>query len=314
MALSAYERGYRFGQRARNTVFLVVPVWFIGAGAAFWWHPEVFTFLLAPTEGKLSPFDGKPIITAMQDGFGGTLSLSGKAGQVAAFPVAAVGLLSMLKPFVPRRFWLFLVTYSVIAVALFVTGAAFVYFVMMPVSIAFLLTFGADIWEPVIILSEYMALLLSLLFWIGVVFELPLVMNLLSKFRVVLYPRARYLRRWAVPTSFIFAAIITPSLDGMLTFMVAIPMLLLYEIGLFVGWLEHRDEGNYPKDLFVDIKTLVMYLLTATLSFILALLNGFISLGIAVVKPFSRLLGSPVRLVGWLRYKVWSIGEGIFWD
>ena len=248
MSLSAYERGFRVGQRFRNTVFLCILAWSIGAGATFWWHPEVFAFLLAPAEEMLSPFDGRPVFTAPQDMFGSTLSLSMKGGQFAAFPVLVVGALTMLKPFVPRRFWLFVTTYSAISIAMFALGASFVFFVRMPVSLNFLLTFGAGIAQAVILLTSYMALLLSLLFWIGIVFELPVVMQLLAKFRLVPYSKAKTLRKWIVPTAFIFAALITPSLDGTLTFLVALPMLILYEVGLIAGWLTDR-EGNYFADL-----------------------------------------------------------------
>jgi sec-independent protein translocase protein TatC len=210
----------------------------------------VFGFLLAPAEDKLSPFEGGlPIFTGVPDMFGATLSLSMKGGQFVAFPVLVVGILSMLKPFVPRRFWLFITTYTSLSIGMFALGASFVFWVMMPVSLHFLLTFGEGVAVPVILLSEYMALLLSLLFWIGVAFELPIVMQLLAKFRIVSYSRARPLRKWAVPTAFIFAALITPSLDGTLTFLVAIPMLLLYEIGLLASWLTHPEDSNYFADL-----------------------------------------------------------------
>ena len=250
MSLSAYERGYSFGQRFRNTVFLCILAWSIGAGATFWWHPEVFAFLLAPAEDKLSPFEGGlPIFTGVPDMFGATLSLAMKGGQVTALPVLIVGILSMLKPLVPRRFWLFVTTYTALSVGMFALGASFVFFVMMPVSLQFLLTFGEGVAVPVILLTEYMALLLSLIFWIGVAFELPIIMQLLARFRVVSYVRASTLRKWVVPTAFIFAALITPSLDGTLTFLVALPMLLLYEAGLIAGWLTHPEEGNYFADL-----------------------------------------------------------------
>jgi sec-independent protein translocase protein TatC len=223
--------------------------WSIGAGATFWWHPDVFAFLLASAEEMLSPFDGRPVFTAPQDMFGSTLSLSMKGGQFAAFPVLIVGALTMLKPFVPQRFWLFVTTYSAISIAMFALGASFVFFVMMPVSLNFLLTFGSGIAVAVILLTEYMALLLSLLFWIGIVFELPVVMQLLAKFRLVPYSKAKNLRKWIVPTAFIFAALITPSLDGTLTFLVACPMLILYEMGLIAGYITDPSDGNYFADL-----------------------------------------------------------------
>ena len=288
MTLSAYERGYRFGQRFRNTVFLCILAWSIGAGATFWWHPEVFAFLLDPAEKMLSPFDGRPVFTAPQDMFGSTLSLAMKGGQFFAFPVLVVGILTMLKPFVPRRFWLFVTTYSVLSIGMFALGASFVFFVMMPVSLNFLLTFGAGIAQPVILLTSYMALLMSLLFWIGIVFELPVVMQLLAKFRLVSYSKARTLRKWIVPTSFIFAALITPSLDGTLTFLVAIPMLLLYEVGLIAGWLTHPEEGNYFADL-----PMVQRVRRLMLKIYKAIRSGVMR----VVRKVLRTIGLPVRAV-----------------
>ena len=304
MSLSAYERGFRFGQRFRNTVFLCILAWSIGAGATFWWHPEVFAFLLAPAEDMLSPFDGRPVFNAPQDMFGSTLSLSMKGGQFVAFPVLVVGALTMLKPFVPRRFWLFVTTYSVISIAMFLLGASFVFWVMMPVSLHFLLNFGSGIAVAVILLTEYMALLLSLLFWIGIVFELPIVMQLLAKFRLVPYSKARTLRKWIVPTAFIFAALITPSLDGTLTFLVALPMLILYEIGLIAGWLTDR-QGNYFADLPMvqRIYGLMLRLYRAIKSGVLRLarkIRSAIGLGMRVVQR------SRSKIVRWRNRYDWG--------
>ena len=297
MSLSAYERGFRFGQRFRDTIFLCILAWSIGAGATFWWHPEVFAFLLAPAEEILSPFDGRPVFTAPQDMFGSTLSLSMKGGQFAAFPVLVVGALTMLKPFVPRRFWLFVTTYSAISIAMFALGASFVFYVMMPVSLNFLLTFGADIAVPVILLTSYMALLLSLLFWIGIVFELPILMQLLAKFRLVPYSKAKNLRKWIVPTAFIFAALITPSLDGTLTFLVALPMLILYEVGLIAGWLTDR-EGNYFADL-----PMVQTMRRLTLKIYKKVRSGA-----------AWVLRRPVVMIRWVRWKIREYGSGWWWD
>jgi len=298
LSLSAYERGYSFGQRFRNTVFLCILAWSIGAGATFWWHPQVVAFLLAPAEEMLSPFEGGlPIFTGAPDMFGSTLSLSMKGGQVAALPVLIVGILSMLKPFVPRRFWLFVTTYTALSVGMFALGASFVFWTMMPVSLRFLLTFGEGVAIPVILLTEYMALLLSLIFWIGVAFELPIVMQLLARFRVVSYARASTLRKWVVPTAFIFAALITPSLDGTLTFLVALPMLILYEAGLVAGWLTHPEEGNY----FADLP------MVQTVRELLLKIYKKVRSGTAWV------LRRPVVMIRWVRWKIWEYGSGWWW-
>ena len=259
----------------------------------------MFAFLLAPAEEMLSPFEGGlPIFTGVPDMFGSTLSLAMKGGQVTALPVLIVGILSMLKPFVPRRFWLFVTTYTALSVGMFALGASFVFFVMMPVSLQFLLTFGEGVAVPVILLTEYMALLLSLIFWIGVAFELPIVMQLLARFRVVSYVRASTLRKWVVPTAFIFAALITPSLDGTLTFLVALPMLLLYEAGLIAGWLTHPEEGNYFADL-----PMVQTVRQLMLKIYKKVRDG-------VVWVVRR----PVVMIRWVRWKIWKYGSGWWWN
>ena len=258
----------------------------------------MFAFLLAPAEEMLSPFEGGlPIFTGVPDMFGATLSLSMKGGQVLALPVLIVGILSMLRPLVPKRFWLFITTYTALSIGMFLLGASFVFFVMMPVSLNFLLTFGEGVAVPVILLDQYMALLLSLIFWIGVSFELPIVMQLLARFRVVSYLRASTLRKWIIPTSFIFAALITPSLDGTLTLLVAIPMLLLYEAGLIASWLTHREEGNY----FADLP------MVQTVRELLGKMYNKLRSGVTwVARKVRWAIGLPVRAVRWgVRKIVW---------
>ena len=265
-----YDRGYRVGKRARWTVVLSVIAFFMGAGATFYWHTEVFAFLLAPAGELLSPFGGLPVYNAIPDMFGATLNLSMAGGKLAAFPVLVVGFLSLLRPLVPSRWWRFLAIYTTLTVGLFLTGVSFVYFVMMPVSLNFLLTFGSDIAIPVILLDEYMKLLTSLFAWIGLIFLLPVIMNLLARFRILSYRRAKGVHRIAIPTIIFFSAIISPGLDGLLTVFVAVPMYLLYLVGLGGVWLARPEEGNY---LFLN------------------------TIGRGLRKV--RILGSPVVMIRW---------------
>ena len=287
---SPYNGGYRIGQRLRKTLIASFIAFSIGAGATFYWNAEMFTFLLAPADGLLSPHDGLPVFNSPVDMFGATIGLSMKGGQFLALPVLAVGLLSMLKPLIPSRFWRFLVIFTVLLVGFFLTGVSFVYYVMMPVSLNFLLTFGDDVAVPLILLDKYMELFLSLMLWVGMIFELPVVMYLLSKFRVVSYQRARKVRKYVPFVSLILAALITPSLDGLLTMLVALPMYLLYEVGLFTAWIAHPEEGNY-----LWFKTIDRWI-------------GKVRDGVVWV------VRRPVVVIRWLRRKVREYGSGWWWD
>ena len=298
MPTPAYGRAYKFGQRARNTIFLAILAWFIGAGSGFWWHEAIFAYLLKPSGGLLSPFEGgKPITLAPQDAFGATLDLAKHGGNVLAVPVLIVGGLSMLKAYAPTRWWAFITFYSAWAVAAFIAGNVFVYYVMMPVSLHFLLNFASSVVVPSVTLINYMTLMLSLLLWMGIAFEIPLVMNLLAKLTPFRYPTFLNFRKWWIPTAFIFAALITPSLDGTLTMFVAIPMLLLYEVGLLLAWLEHRDEGNYPKDLANDVRRLLVYVFFIFAGAIVGLVVAVVNFVLGILKGIYRVIRFPFRWV-----------------
>ena len=281
-----YGRGYSVGKRLRWTVVLSVIAFGIGASATFYWHTDVFGFLLAPAGELLSPFGGMPVYNAVPDMFGATLNLSIAGGKLAAFPVLVVGFLSLLRPLVPSRWWRFLTTYTALTLGLFLTGVSFVYFVMMPVSLNFLLTFGSDIAVPVILLDEYMKLLTSLFGWIGLVFLLPVIMNLLARFRLLSYRRAKGVHRIVPWVVLFFSAIISPGLDGLLTVFVAVPMYLLYLVGLGGVWLAHPEDGNY-----LWLGTIGRWLRKVR--------NG-------IVWVVRR----PVVMKRWVRWKVWEYSSG----
>jgi len=114
----------------------------------------------------------------------------------------------------------------------FLTGALFGYFVLVPPAIRFLLTFGTDIAQPQIRIGNYISVVSSLIFWLGVSFELPIVLFFLAKIRLI---NSRWLiRQWryALVVAFVVAAIITPTPDPFNQTIVALPLLLLYGISI----------------------------------------------------------------------------------
>jgi len=217
----------------------------IGAGSTFYYNAAVFGFLLAPAGNNLSPFDGQPVFSSPIDMMGATISLAIRGGTVLALPVLVTGILTLLRPWIRTRYWWFLTIFTVLTVVSFLTGAAFVYLVMLPVSLEFLLSFGDGIAVAVIQLDSYIELISSLMLWVGLIFELPIAMYLLVKYRILSYQKLRRVRKFVPPTAIILAGIITPTFDGFNQVMVALPMWALYEVGLFTSWLAHPEEGNY---------------------------------------------------------------------
>jgi len=234
------------GRRIRIRLFWILI--FFGTGAASTWYfkEAVFGFLLAPAAGNLSPFEGNlPIFTSPTAMMGATIQLAIRGGVIVALPVVVVSLYTLFSSLVPPQQRRFLVIFIPATVACFLLGASFGYWVLLPNGLKFLLNFGTGVAVPLIVLSEYISLLTAMIFWLGVIFELPIAMFLLAKMQIVSYLRLRRLRRYVPVAAFILSAVITPTMDVLNATLMAVPMIVLYEVGLFVSWLANTEEGDY---------------------------------------------------------------------
>jgi sec-independent protein translocase protein TatC len=269
------------GRRIRIRLFWVFLTFGAGAGGTWYFREAAFSFLLAPAGGNLSPFgDGLPIFTSPTAMMGATIQLAIRGGVIAALPVLAVGLYTLFSPLIPPQQRRFLVIFLPATIVCFLLGAAFGYWVLLPNGLKFLLNFGTGVAVPLIVLSEYISLLSAMIFWLGVIFELPIAMFLLAKLRIVSYLRLRRLRRYVPVAAFILSAIITPTMDVFNATLMAVPMIVLYEVGLFLSWVANTEEGDY---MFVKK----------------------IRAGIAkVLRGIRIVIGFPVVKVRWIYRKV----------
>jgi len=117
---------------------------------------------------------------------------------------------------------------------LFYLGAAFAYFAVFPIVFGFLAAAGPSDVNFAPDIGEYLSFVTSLFFAFGFVFEVPVAIVLLVIIGVVTPAKLAEFRRYAILIAFIVAAILTPP-DVMSQFMMAIPIILLYEFGLFVS-------------------------------------------------------------------------------
>jgi len=123
---------------------------------------------------------------------------------------------------------------------MFIGGVVFGYFVLIPPALKFLLTFGANIATPQIKVGNYIAVVTRLLLSIGLVFELPVVTTFLARIGVV---KAKWLadrRRPAIIIAFILAAMITPTFDPINQSLVAVPLIVLYELSIWLASLVQK--------------------------------------------------------------------------
>jgi sec-independent protein translocase protein TatC len=234
------------GRRIRIRLFWVLLTFGSGAGATWYYREAVFNLLLAPAGGNLSPFEGNlPIFTSPTAMMGATIQLAIRGGIIAALPVLVVSVYTLFSSLIAPQQRRFLVIFMPATVVSFLLGSGFAYWVLLPTGLKFLLNFGAGVAVPVIVLSEYLDLLTAMIFWLGVVFELPIAMFLLAKMRIVSYLRLRGFRKYVPVAAFILSAIITPTFDVFNQTLLAVPIIVLYEVGLFLSWVAWTEEGDY---------------------------------------------------------------------
>jgi sec-independent protein translocase protein TatC len=167
--------------------------------------------------------------------------------------VALLGGAIVASPFILYQVWLFIapglyqkekrfvIPFMSATVALFLTGACFGYFFVLPGALKILIVqFGRD-FNPVVTIEEYTGFFLSIILGLGISFELPILIFFLALFGIV-SPRFLWKNiRYAILAVFIVAAIICPSPDPWTMCIYAIPMLALYVVGIAVAWWVHPE-------------------------------------------------------------------------
>src|SRR3990167_17198 len=231
----------QFARRVKWHVASWIVAFGAGAGVTWSYSREIFRFLYVPADGNLSPY-GLPVFTVPTETMDAVFSLALKGGAVVAAPGVVFGIYRLVRPRMGKGQRRVLTVFFPGMGLFYVGGAAFAYYVMLPIGLHFLLNFGTDIAVPMITISAYMSLVTALVFWLGVIFEIPLVMFLLAKLRAVRREQFGKLRKFVPIAALFLGMIITPTTDWLNQLLVAGPIVALYEVGLFLAWL---PEGGH---------------------------------------------------------------------
>ncbi|HEX15935.1 MAG TPA: twin-arginine translocase subunit TatC [Deltaproteobacteria bacterium] len=207
---------------------------------------EIFALLTIPLREAL-PEGSSMIFTNLPEAFFTYLKLSFFSGIFLAFPYILYQAWLFVAPGLYAHEKRYLLPFLIFATFFFVAGAAFGYFVVFPYGFRFFLGFSTDFIRPAPKVKEYLSFSLTLLLAFGVVFELPVFIFFLSRMGVVDHRMLARNRRYAILIIFIAAAIFTPP-DVITQLMMAAPLLVLYELSVWVAKVFGRkrpveDEG-----------------------------------------------------------------------
>jgi sec-independent protein translocase protein TatC len=208
-----------------------------GFAVAWIFRIQLLHFLQAP----LLKIGKSLVFTHPMDALNLYLYVALLAGAIIASPFILYQVWLFIAPGLYQKEKRFVIPFMAATVSLFLLGAAFGYFYVLPGAIKILvIQFGHD-FTPMITIEDYSSFFLSIILGLGISFELPILIFFLALFGIV-SPRFLWKNiRYAVLAVFIVAAVICPSPDPWTMCIYAIPMLALYVIGILVAWWVHPD-------------------------------------------------------------------------
>jgi sec-independent protein translocase protein TatC len=157
-------------------------------------------------------------------------------GAAIAMPVFLWQIFGFVGPGLTRKERRLVLTMMPLVTVFFVTGMAFGFYVVLPFATRYLLTFSTEA-TPQIRVGNYFGFVTTVLFWLGLAFQTPLIIYILAKVKLVTVQRLSRYRKYAILAVFIIAAAITPTPDPFNQTLVAIPLYLLYELGILFARL-----------------------------------------------------------------------------
>ncbi|MBF1246976.1 MAG: twin-arginine translocase subunit TatC [Lautropia mirabilis] len=231
----------------RDRVIRSLLVILILFGACFYVAPELMKFLAQPLQHALPP-GSHAVFIAGEGAFFTLTKMSLLAAVLLSLPWVLYQAWAFVAPGLYAHERRFVGPLIILSVVFLLVGIGFAYSFVLPVAYKFFFSFaektGADVMQD---LQRYWDFTLSIFFGFGLAFQVPVVEMLMIKLGMVSVDDLRQARRYVLVGAFIVAAVLTPP-DVLSQFMLAIPLMLLYELGIFLGgFLSAHSQA--PEDL-----------------------------------------------------------------
>jgi sec-independent protein translocase protein TatC len=221
-------------------ILIAVGVAFLGC---FAFKEELFRIVAQPLI-KVLPPGTHMVYTGLPEAFFTYIKVSFYAGIFVASPIVLYQIWKFISPGLFPKEKKFVAPFVMTSTLLFVGGVCFGYFLVLPSAYQFFLEFTTDFLKPMLSMREYLSLTLKLLLAFGIIFEIPVFLFFMTKIGLVTPRKLAKTRRYAIVICFIIAAIITPTPDAFTQCMMAIPMVILYEVGILVSRLASRRKDE----------------------------------------------------------------------
>jgi sec-independent protein translocase protein TatC len=210
----------------------------------FYFSEAIFGFLLQPLK---QAGQSTVIYTQIFEAFFVQVKVGFFAAMMLSFPIIANQLWQFVAPGLYKKEKRALLPFLIATPVLFLAGAAMAYFMAVPMALHFLLSFQGNIGgvnrEALPAIGNYLSFVMQFLFAFGLAFLLPVLMMLLARAGIVSRKQLKSARRYAIVAAFAVAAVLTPPDIGS-QLLLAIPLCLLYELGLIGIWFTERSASR----------------------------------------------------------------------
>jgi len=218
-------------RRILNSVITLLIAFLI----CWYFSPQIFSWLERPITDVLPPGD-KLAFTDLAGPFMLYVKVALLAAVFVASPVLLTQVWLFIRPGLYRRERRLALPFIVFTTLFFVLGGYFGYRIAFPLVVRFLLGVGED-FKQVVTIQSYLSMMSKILLGLGLVFEMPMLIFFFARLGLVTARKLIKWFRWAVLAIFVVAAIITPTPDVATQTVFAVPMILLYLLGVVVAAL-----------------------------------------------------------------------------
>lgn len=220
----------------RKRLIIGLSAFFLALLASFPFASKLFDILMYPGREYIK----KLVFFAPQEAFMMYMRISFFSALVFSMPVILSQVWAFLSPAAGGKLKKFAFGFIVFSSLAFISGCLFAYFVIIPPSLKFLLSFAKDNMEPMISTDRYISFVLGFELSCAAVFQAPVISFILAKLGIITprFLRSKY--KYAIVVIMVLAAIITPTSDIFNMMLLAMPMIILYEISILVAYFASR--------------------------------------------------------------------------
>lgn len=234
----------------RKRIVISLVSLFIGFIISFTYSEVLFRFLTIPLRYNISFSLSSPFISlvakniknnpslvflAPTEAFWMHMKISMIAALILSLPVILSQLWKFLSPGLLHKEKKYVIPFVIITTTFFLIGAAYCFFLVLPFALGFLLTYKTESITPMLSVGNYIDFCLKFILAFGAIFELPIVIIFLTRMGFVTPKTLAKHRKYAIVLAFVAAAFLTPTPDAFNQTLMAVPIIILYELGVLVS-------------------------------------------------------------------------------